>query len=79
VAHVTPEAAVGGPLAIVEEGDIIEIDVINHQLNVVLSLEKIEERYKNWKPSSQKPERGFLSIYVKMAKSADKGSALNYG
>jgi dihydroxy-acid dehydratase len=78
IAHISPEAASGGPLAIIEEGDIIEIDVANRELNMELSPEEIEERLKTWKPTPTKTEPGFLSIYSKMANPADKGSALNY-
>lgn len=78
VAHITPEAAVGGPLAVIEDGDIIEIDVTAQRLSVDLSPEILKQRYKSWKPSHKMPEMGFLSIYAKMAKPADEGSALNY-
>jgi dihydroxy-acid dehydratase len=78
VAHITPEAADGGPLALVQDGDIIEIDIPNKKLNLDVTPRELEMRRKNWKPPSQKARKGYLSIYSRLAKPADKGAALNY-
>jgi dihydroxy-acid dehydratase len=78
VAHVTPEAADGGPLSIVQDGDIVEIDIPNQQLNLLLSQEEIKARLSAWSLPKKKVQKGYLSIYSKMTNSAEKGAALNY-
>jgi dihydroxy-acid dehydratase len=78
VAHITPEAADGGPLAVVRDGDIIEIDISNENINVDISPEELEERLKSWRPPQKKVNKGYLSVYAKLAKPAEKGAALNY-
>jgi len=78
VAHITPEAADGGPLAVVKEGDIIEIDIPDKKLNVKISPEKLKTRLNSWKLPKKNVEKGYLAIYARTAKSADKGAALNY-
>jgi dihydroxy-acid dehydratase len=79
VAHITPEAADGGPLAVVRDGDIIEIDIPNEKLNIDISPDELDERMNAWQPPQKKVNRGYLSVYSKLAKPADKGAALNYG
>ena len=76
IGHVSPEAAVGGPIALVEEGDIIKVDIPNHSLNVDVSDEVLEERRKNWKPREPKVTSGYLSRYEKMVTSANRGAIL---
>jgi dihydroxy-acid dehydratase len=78
VAHLTPEAADGGPLAVVRDGDIIEIDIPNEKLNILIAAEELKKRIDAWEPPQKKAEKGYLSIYARMAKSADKGAALDY-
>jgi dihydroxy-acid dehydratase len=78
VAHITPEAADGGPLAVVTDGDIIEIDIPNQKLNINISPEELKTRLDSWKLPKKRVEKGYLAIYAKIAKSADKGAALNY-
>ncbi len=78
VAHITPEAADGGPLAVVKDGDIIEIDIPNEKLNILITNEELQKRLEAWETPQMKTKKGYLSIYSKMAKSADKGAALNY-
>jgi dihydroxy-acid dehydratase len=79
VAHITPEAADGGPLAVVRDGDIIEIDIPNEKLNIDISPEELDVRLNAWQPPQKKVNKGYLSVYSKLAKPADKGAALNYG
>jgi len=79
VAHIAPEAADGGPLAVVKDGDIIEIDIPNEKLTLQISEKVLKERLKKWVPPVQKVKKGYLSIYAKMANSAEKGAALKYG
>ena len=78
VAHIAPEAMEGGPLAVVREGDMIEIDIPNEGLKVDLSDEELKRRMAGWQPPRNNVKRGYLSIYSKLAKAADKGAALDY-
>jgi dihydroxy-acid dehydratase len=76
IGHVSPEAMVGGPIAIVEDNDIIEIDVPRRKLNVKLSNKEIQRRFENWKAPKAKVERGFLTIYARLTEPAEKGAAI---
>jgi len=77
IGHVSPEAADGGPIAIIQDGDIIEYDIPARKINVKLSDEEIRERLKGWKRPEPEIKWGFLgSIYAKIAESADKGGIL---
>jgi len=78
VAHIGPEAAEGGPLAVVEDGDMIEIDIIRGKINLLISDNELKERLNRWSLPETKARRGYLGIYAKLAKSADKGAALDY-
>ena len=64
IGHVAPEAAVGGPIAVLRDGDIVEIDVPARQLNMQLSDDEIVKRLALWKPKAKKVTRGYLSRYV---------------
>jgi len=75
VGHISPEAANGGPIAIVEDGDKITIDVEERQLHLHLSDEEIQERFKRWTYTPKK-SKGYLATYAKLAQSADKGGIL---
>jgi dihydroxy-acid dehydratase len=77
IGFVSPEAAEGGPIAIVEDGDIIQIDIPRRKLNIKISDEEIRERLAKWKPMEPKVRRGFLAIYAQLASSADRGAILN--
>ncbi|MEM2896466.1 MAG: dihydroxy-acid dehydratase, partial [Candidatus Bathyarchaeia archaeon] len=74
IGHVSPEAAEGGPIAIVKDGDLIEIDVENRKLDLKLEKEEVEKRLKGWKPIKPKIEKGYLYRYSKLVESADKGA-----
>ncbi len=78
VAHIGPEAYEGGPLAIVQDGDLIEIDIIGEKINLLLSGEEIQRRLHQWSPPESRVNRGYLAIYSRLAKSADRGAALDY-
>ena len=78
ICQVTPEAAVGGPLAVVKDGDTIEIDVDNNKLNINIPDGELQERLAAWKPKEPKVRRGYLSLWVRMANSAAKGGGLPY-
>lgn len=77
IGHVSPEAAAGGPIAAVQEGDIISIDIPNKTLNVELSEEEINERLELLPPFEQKIKKGYLSRYAQMVTSASKGAVLS--
>jgi dihydroxy-acid dehydratase len=64
VGHVAPEAAVGGPIAILKEGDVIEVDIPERKLSVKLAESEIIRRLASWKPKSRKITKGYLSRYV---------------
>lgn len=76
IGHISPEAASGGPIAILKEGDIISIDIPNRKLEVKLSKSEIERRFKAWKPIPPKIRTGYLVRYSKLVSSADKGAIL---
>ena len=78
VAHIAPEAAAGGPLAVVENGDMVEIDIQRERLWLDISDEEMNSRLAAWAPPESKVKKGYLSIYAKMANTAEKGAALNY-
>ena len=76
IGHVSPEAAVGGPIALVEEGDIISIDIPNNQLNVLVSDEVLAERKAKWQPREPRVNTGYLARYAKMVTSGNRGAIL---
>ena len=76
IGHASPEAAVGGPIALVEEGDRISIDIDNHSLNVLVSGEELEARSAKWQPREPKVTSGYLARYASLVTSADKGAIL---
>ena len=76
IGHISPEAALGGPIALVEEGDIIEIDIYNHILNVKLSDEELEKRRKKWQPKPPNVTKGYLARYASLVSSAATGAVL---
>ncbi|MBR6366658.1 MAG: dihydroxy-acid dehydratase [Lachnospiraceae bacterium] len=76
IGHVSPEAAVGGPIALIHEGDIIRIDIPANKLDVLVSDEELEARRKVWKPREPKVKEGYLARYEKMVTSANLGAVL---
>lgn len=76
IGHVSPEAAVGGNIALVEEGDIIQIDIENNSLNFLVSDEELARRRANWKPRQPKITSGYLARYVSMVTSGNRGAIL---
>ncbi|HCG91879.1 MAG TPA: dihydroxy-acid dehydratase [Dehalococcoidia bacterium] len=74
VGHVSPEAAVGGPIGLVEEGDIITLDIPNRKLDVQLTEEHLADRQKKWVPIKTKYETGVLAKYAKLVSSASEGA-----
>ena len=76
IGHISPEAAVGGPIALIEEGDIIKINIPENSLNVDVSDEVLEERRKNWKMREPKVKTGYLARYEKLVTSGNRGAIL---
>ena len=79
VGHVSPEAADGGPISIVENGDKITIDVIQGILHLHVSQEEIECRLKNWRKPEKKFKKGYLELYSRLASSANEGAIIKRG
>ena len=76
IGHISPEAASGGPIAIVKNGDTIKIDIPNRKIEVKLSKTEIENRFKSWKPVAPKIKTGYLSRYLRIVSSASEGAVL---
>src|SRR3989344_5287136 len=74
VGHVTPEAAVGGPIGLIKEGDIIDINASKKTINIVVTEKEIIKRKKSWKPKEPKYKRGVLAKYAKLVNSASHGA-----
>ncbi|CDC95279.1 dihydroxy-acid dehydratase [Roseburia sp. CAG:380] len=79
IGHISPEAAVGGPIALIEEGDIIAIDIPANTINVKVSDEELAARREKWTPREPKVKTGYLARYASMVTSADKGAILKSG
>lgn len=78
VGHISPEAAEGGPIAIVKDGDRIEIDVEKRSINLLVSDEEISRRLNEWKRPEPKFKKGWLGLYCKIASSGSKGAVISY-
>ena len=76
IGHISPEASEGGPIALIQDGDMIEIDIPNNRLNVLVSDEELAERRKNWKSLPPKIQTGYLARYAAMVTSASTGAVL---
>ena len=76
IGHVSPEAAVGGPIALVEEGDIIKINIPENKLELDVSDEELEARRAKWQPREPKVTTGYLARYAKMVTSGNRGAIL---
>ncbi len=76
IGHVSPEAMIGGPIALVEDGDEITIDIPNRKLDINIAEELLAKRKAEWTPPKPKTTRGLLARYAKCVTSADKGAVL---
>ena len=72
----SPEAAVGGPIALVEEGDIVKIDIPNLRLELDVPEEELAKRREAWKPREPKVTTGYLARYAAMVTSGNRGAIL---
>lgn len=77
IGHIAPEAAIGGPIALVENGDQVEIDIPNRRLNVLVSKEELARRRANWQPLAPSVRGGFLNIYRQVVTQANRGAILD--
>jgi dihydroxy-acid dehydratase len=78
VLHTSPEAAVGGPLAVVKSGDMIELDVPNRRLHLDISEEELARRLAEWKPNHELPESGYAWLHQQHVQGADTGADLDF-
>ncbi|MFZ5800710.1 MAG: dihydroxy-acid dehydratase [Candidatus Omnitrophota bacterium] len=76
IGHISPEAAVGGPIALIKDGDKISIDMSNRRLELLVGKNELEKRKKEWKTPKPKVTRGWLVRYAKLVTSAEKGAVL---
>jgi dihydroxy-acid dehydratase len=76
IGHVSPEAAVGGPIALVNEGDMIEIDINNYSITLKVSDEELAKRKEQWQPRTPKVTTGYLARYAAMVTSGNRGAIL---
>jgi len=78
VVHVAPEAAAGGPLAFVETGDVIELDVEARRLHLDVPDEELARRRAKWKPPAPHEPRGYLKLYLDHVLQADRGADFDF-
>lgn len=78
IGHISPEAAVGGPIGLLKDGDVIEIDIPGNKISVKLSDDGLAERKKAWTPPKPRIIKGCLAKYASMATSADTGAVLKW-
>jgi dihydroxy-acid dehydratase len=76
IGHISPEAAAGGPLALVEEGDSIHIDIPNRALTLEVSDDELARRRADWTPPEPRVQQGYLSRYARLVTSASSGAIL---
>ena len=77
IGHISPEAAVGGPIALIEDGDIIEINIPENTITLVVSDEELAKRRAEWKPREPKITTGYLARYAKLVSSGAQGAVLS--
>jgi len=78
ILHVSPESAIGGTLALVEDGDMIELDVEKRKIHLDVSEDELKKRKSNWSPPKVVADRGYVKLYVNHVLQADKGADLDF-
>ena len=78
IGHVSPEAAQGGPIALIREGDIVDIDILNNSIEIRVSEEDLKKRKADWKAPEPRVTKGYLAKYASLATSADTGAVLKW-
>jgi dihydroxy-acid dehydratase len=76
ICQVSPEAALGGPIALVRDGDQIEVDIPGRRLNLLVPAEQLDARRRAWTPPPPRVTRGFLTMYARLAEPAERGAGL---
>ena len=77
ICQVSPEAAEGGPLAVVRDGDMIEMDVYERKLNLLIPDEELKQRIANWRKPPCRVKDGFLTVYARLANPCRHGAGIN--
>jgi dihydroxy-acid dehydratase len=78
VLHVSPESYIGGPLALVQDGDLISLDAENRKLDLLVSDEELAERRKRWSRPARHFDRGYGALYLERVTQADKGCDFDF-
>ncbi len=78
IGHISPEAAVGGPIGLLKDGDTVEVDIPNHEINVKLTKDELAKRKDTWTPPQPRITKGWLARYASLATSADIGVVLKW-
>jgi dihydroxy-acid dehydratase len=78
ILHVAPEAAVGGTLGLVKDGDFIQLDIASRTLNLEVSIEELEQRRRDWQPPKYPATRGYTALYGKHVTQADQGADFDF-
>ena len=78
VLHVAPEAAAGGPLGLVQDGDLVELDVKSRKLQLHVSDAELEKRRAKWQAPDVKPPRGYVKLYIEHVNQASEGADLDF-
>ncbi len=78
ILHVSPEAALGGPLALVRDGDLIELDVEGRRLDLLVPEAELEERRRQWQPPQAKAKRGYAALYTRHVTQAHEGCDFDF-
>src|SRR6185436_8295011 len=78
ILHVSPESAIGGNLALVQNGDMIELDVEQRRIHLDVSDDELAKRKEKWKAPKSASDRGYVSMYIKHVLGADKGADLDF-
>ncbi len=78
ILHTTPEAAVGGPLAVVRSGDMIELDVFNRRIHLDISDEELQQRLADWQPTVEPPTSGYIKLFHDHVQGADTGADFDF-
>ncbi|MST33528.1 dihydroxy-acid dehydratase, partial [Acidimicrobiaceae bacterium USS-CC1] len=78
VLHVSPEAAAGGPLALIRTGDVVELDAAGHRLDLLVEPGELEARRAAWRAPAPPAERGWVRLYVEHVQGAERGADLDF-
>jgi dihydroxy-acid dehydratase len=78
VLHVAPEAALGGPLALVEDGDLIALDVESRRLELLVDAAELERRRQRWRPPASKATAGYQTLFTQHVLQADRGCDFDF-